>query len=124
MRKLIASFLVIGAAGIAYAGYKTTYLVSVDAPNRTAYGSMGDARASSDSLQYIGCSYAGYSTYGSGTCNARNSAGQSVYCYTSDAPMLAAIASVNDGYLYFQWDANGKCTYIYSSNSSNNAQKY
>jgi hypothetical protein len=123
MKRLLALLLVIVCAGTALAGYRTSVPVTVDVYSRRASGTIADARASTDSTQFIGCAVYGYSTVAQGVCEAQNSKGVNVYCYTTDAPMITAISSVRDGYLTFTWDANGKCTYVYTSNNSAYAPK-
>ncbi|MCO7225003.1 hypothetical protein [Pleionea sp. CnH1-48] len=100
-----------------FAGFTNHYQINVS--STTAYGSMIGARNSSDSTQYIVCSYVGFSSNPYGICSARNSAGTSKSCTTTQAHHVEQIRGLsNESYLYFQWDSNGKCTYIYSSTGS------
>lgn len=124
MKKL--NLMVAGAVGAllagtaAWAGYKSTYYVGVDTTSREAYGSFGSARASADSVQYIGCAVQGFSN---GTnyvlCQARNANNVSAYCSSSEPALVNAATALSDGsYMYLNWDANGTCTYLYVSNAS------
>jgi hypothetical protein len=107
------------------AGAKYTYEVSVGVADRYAFGSMGDARNSTDSDQYIGCLL--YQTGASseniaGYCRAYSSGGSYGYCYLPSSAIqgylkLLATAGSNP-YLYFTWDANATCTYLEVQNYS------
>lgn len=101
-----------------FAGAKYTYNVYVG--TTSFYGSLGDARNSTDTYQQIGC----YSTTpGSGYCYGRNSTGTSAGCSTSDAAMLHAIQSVKgDSYIRVNF-SSGACTSIFISNFSSFAPK-
>jgi hypothetical protein len=103
----------------AHAGYRYNYPIVVSLAGRYAYGALGSVRASSDANSYIGCSL--------------NSAG-AIYCQAADATasqvpscsvasptalMQSTVASIKgDSYLYFTWDSNWQCTYIYVDNDS------
>ena len=118
MKQLLVATILFTLSGISLAGYINHYQVSVNTTTRTAYGSMVGARNSADSVQYIGCQLVN-----SGTpyaiCSARNSAGTKGYCTTSNAMHMQQVTGLsNETYLYYQWDTNGKCTYIYSSTMS------
>lgn len=103
----------------AFAGFTNHPQVNVNAGTKTAYGSMVGARNSADNQQFIGCSYVGVSTNPYGICHSRNAAGVSGYCTTTQAHHVEQIRGLsNESYLYYQWDASGKCTYIYSGTSS------
>lgn len=114
------------AGSAAWAGLKSTWYASVDTTNRVAYGSYGSARGSADTVQAIGCSVQSFSTSTSARviCEAQDANGNSAYC-SSTVPALvtAATSQSGDSYIYFTWDANGTCTYLYVSNSSNFAPR-
>lgn len=118
MKKLTLTFILATISCFAMAGYVNHTQVGVDTAGRTAYGSMVGARNSADATQYIGCSVVNFgSPYA--LCFARNSAGTNVTCSTTNAGHIDQVAGLNnESYLYFQWDANGVCTYIYSQASS------
>ena len=129
MRTKIVQKALVGAALLLafsdYAGYKIHYSVSVNTSSRTAFGSTGDARASANSTESIGCYIAQNSATSEvlfGGCNATDVNGNSVYCYfpsavvNSYAKVLAANGS--NAYYFFQWDASSACTYVYSTTAS------
>ena len=119
MKKLFTVALLLSAAAAAMAGYKAAAAVSVYPASRYAAGQLGTARNSTDTMQYIGCSYEATSTYHYVSCNARNSAGTYGGCVGYDASMIDAAHSLpSDGYLFFAWDANGTCIEIQASNYS------
>ncbi|WP_444996210.1 hypothetical protein [Aliikangiella sp. IMCC44359] len=103
----------------AFAGYVNHTQVSVNTGTKTAYGSLVGARNSADNQQYIGCAYVGVTNNPYGICHSRNAAGTSGYCTTTQAHHVEQIRGLsNESYLYYQWDENGKCTYIYSGTNS------
>jgi hypothetical protein len=123
MKRKILGFL--GAAGLltlavtASAGYRSTNPVYVSLSGRYAYGSLGSVRASSDVNEYIGCSL---NSNGAICCRAADSTAYQVpECCTSNpsTAMQTAVSSLHgDSYLYFTWDANWNCNYIYVENNS------
>jgi hypothetical protein len=117
----------LAAQTAAYAGYSypsTVGVYNASGGGGTASGAVRPARYSSDSTQYITCGIASdavSSAYVS--CSARDSAGASLYCYTSTPSTVAlnALSSVNDtSFIYFQVNSAGNCTYLSISNGSNN----
>jgi len=76
-----------------------------------AEGSLGSARNSTDTNQYIGCSVATRKNLGTSvTCIARDSAGNEVLCSSNDADMIATARSLDtDSNLHFDVDTNGAC---------------
>jgi len=109
-------------AASAFAGEKNHITVELNTTTRTAYGSMGDARASSDSAQYIGCSLSENGGVLTGLCEVEDSGQHTASCYIPSA-QLNAFAQVlatqtTAAYFYFQWNASGQCTYVYSSSES------
>jgi len=120
-----SALITLGIAGLlaataAWAGYKGTWPVYVDTLNRTAGGSLGSTRNSTDSSQYIGCyTYA----YSSGSeyalCIASTSAGAYASCWSSVPQIINVVRSLNgDGYVYFRYDTGGQCTYVEVQNYS------
>jgi hypothetical protein len=106
----------------AYAGLKLHNEVVVNAAGRTAHGSTGDARASADTHQVIGCFlYQNSSTAESlaGACEAVDANGNYVSCFfpsaaiSGFAKVLATTSATS--YYYFQWDTTGACTYVYTN---------
>ena len=123
--------VVVGAAALSLlaiplvvkAGHKVTQTVDTDG-STYASGSVGDARNSGDTTQYIGCG-TWFDTYGgevyySASCFARDSAGTYFSCYTEDSRGMAAAQSAETG-SFIQLgrdDLTGECTYVYVINSS------
>jgi hypothetical protein len=90
-----------------------------------AYGALGSAHNSSDSVQYIGCSVDTYATGASPMmyCSAQN-ASRSVYCSSSNPQLITAANSLSgDSYLAFFFDASGTCTELYITTASSYAPK-
>jgi hypothetical protein len=109
----------------AYAGAKFQYPVSVNNSARVASGAVGDARTASDPRPYIGCvliQSGSTSESLSGRCEATDANGNYGVCYfpqaaiTGFSKVLAATGP--NTYYYFQWDATGACTYLYTNNES------
>jgi hypothetical protein len=120
------------------AGLVQSFPVVIDTVNRVAQGSLGSARNSSDSVQYIGCwnTLNGYEdNNGSippgdpnyhlvvqqgGGCYAVNSANQPVSCalVPGEMPPMAS-----DSLIAFSWDANGNCTGLQVWTYSNTSPK-
>ena len=72
-RFLIPALIALSSTS-ALAGYKLTANVVVQA-NGIAYGSMGSARNSADTMQFIGCEIYATTSYSNLSCRARSSAG-------------------------------------------------
>ncbi|WP_309891513.1 hypothetical protein [Archangium sp.] len=109
----------------ALAGYKYVAEVTVDLVNRKASGSLADARASADTLQYIGCrtdtsASANVSIY----CAAQDAKGVKAQCYSSAQNFVQMMSSLrSDSILIFTWDANNTCTSMNVENWSSNSPK-
>jgi hypothetical protein len=108
----------------AFAGYRWGSPVIIDTTNRSAQGTMGTVRASSDSVQSIGCAVRASAGNPNATvnCYATDAAGNSVQCFASD-PIFAQAASAmtDDSHLVFKWNGSGTCTYLSVENYSSNA---
>jgi hypothetical protein len=119
--------LLAASSGVATAGQKISSPVQVNLSGRSAAGSVGTARNSLDTTQYIGCQMWSFG----------DSTGATIYCFARTAPTATAastyaqciagnspsMASVVDAMgpasqIVFEWDANGNCTYIAADNSS------
>jgi len=72
-------------------------------------GVVSDARNSADNVQYIGCQGGGTFSY----CFARNAAGSSVMCSTSDAGLMAAIRGLTPNSKLEVGYHTGSCTYVW-----------
>ena len=118
-KSALAAAALLALTAEADAGAKYGYGLRIDTAGRWANASLGDARNSSDSVQYAGCSnWATISSQGA-SCEVRDATGRSIYLWTSD-PEIAQVAGSlpNDGYLYVQWDASNQITYLYVMHSS------
>ena len=119
---LVASTLF--AAGAAMAGTKRSATVTIDNVSRTATGSLSAVRASTDINQTIGCVIISESGTLSANCLARDAAGTTRNCTTSQPTHLQAIATLQgDSQLIFSWNALGACVRIAITNDSTFAPK-
>ena len=117
---------VIGSAGVATAGFKTTYPVVIDVNNRTAEGAMGDARRSADSSQNITITiFASVSgNYSVVTAAFRDANGVVRFCNSTNPAIIAALASVkSDSHVQVAWDPQGACTSVNNYTSSSRSVK-
>lgn len=117
-----AALLASGLGTAAFAGMHSEMEVTVrpDPEFAFAAGSLGTARNTPDSVQWIGCSSGG--NYA--TCTAVDAKGLMGSCSTSNPTQIAAIHSLNgDSTIVFAWDATGKCLWVSVRNSSYAAPK-
>jgi hypothetical protein len=115
---LVVACLAVVGASVAFAGTKDYRPVVINTASNVAYGSTGDARASGDTQQNIGCNLQGYDSGIYAYCEARNSAGVSRYCTSYSTSLVQAAAATSPGsYLYFAWNG-GTCTEISAVNNS------
>lgn len=129
MRKMkaVLGVVAVGLVGAsAWAGSKSTnWAVTIDTAAKTAHGSVGAARSSADTLQYIGCSVYAYEdgfTYAG--CSAKNAAGTFVNCSSSVPAIVETVRNMpSDGFVQFYWNTNGDCTYVSLGNYSYYAPK-
>lgn len=103
------------------AGIKAAYPVQVDLATRTASGSFGSARNTSDWRQTIGCSL--QATAGVADlalwCEAMDAHGVTIMCATSDANLVTvSLAISGDSYVSFTWDRSNQCTTLRVWNGS------
>lgn len=116
MKKSLLVLGFLGAATIAAAGTRTTLYVAVG--STYAYGSMGDARRSGDSSQYIGCSTSGSSSTHYATCYGRDAEGHYGSCYTYDENLIRVAETVgSDSSLSFSW-SSATCRSLSVTNDS------
>lgn len=115
MKKLavLVGFLV--AAASAQAAWKSVMPVFVYYYNDgsgMAGGSFGDTRALPDPNSYLGCQVNSYAGYRMAYCSAYNAVtGRSGSCWTTNPDLLATIGALDaDGYVYFDWAADGSCS--------------
>src|SRR6187455_1682452 len=111
--------------GTAWAGWRYSQDVVVDTLGMSAYGQIGRARNSTDSVQYLYCmtqAYAGSSTPQL-LCGARSlSAVQ--WCSTREPALVAAATGINgDSWVSFTWNTSGQCTSLTVTNGSQHEAK-
>ena len=112
----ICGLALIGIAATATAGLRWAYPVTINDGSRFAVGTLSDARASADGVQYIGCYH---NTSNNASCYATNASGLSRSCSTSNAAHLTVIRSITpESYIYFVWNTDGTCNYILVDNGS------
>lgn len=117
MKHKITSLLSLALMGIlsvsvAHAGLKAGYEVQINTSGSitTAVGSVGKARNSADSTQYIFC-YTLDNTFG--YCGAKTAAGTFKACTTSNSDQIAVIRSIGvNSHVAFKTD--GASTSCYS----------
>jgi len=106
-------------ASAAMAGSKTTDEVFIDTAGRSAHASLGNARRSADTVQYMSCSIDAGVGGLVGNCYARNAALTQRSCTTNDATIIQAIGAIGSAsWVLFSWDVNGLCTHISVRNGS------
>ena len=112
--KLLAAALgLVLAGGVAQAGYKLNFPVNINLTSRYAQGSLGSARNSIDTVQYIECSFDIWPASKAAYCYVKNAAGTTANCYTTDPALVAAVQELDDdGWILFRWDAGNVCTNI------------
>jgi hypothetical protein len=120
---VVAAFAL--SAVYARAGYRYSPSTVGVTPS-AGYGSMGSARNSSDTRQYIGCSV---DTYATGTaasvyCSATDASGRTAACASYNPVLVAAANSLSgDSYVAFYFDGSGTCTELYTTTASSFAPK-
>ena len=125
MKKLVLVLGVVAGATAAFAGSSGVQDVSIwtdGAGQLSANGTLRDARHSTDTRQYIGCSLYAYDSGSySAICYAYSASGQYASCSTNDANMLKVVETLNPAsYLYFAVNADGSCDRVISVNASFN----
>ncbi|HYO53610.1 hypothetical protein [Archangium sp.] len=113
------------AGTAAWAGSKYSYPVFIDLTQKKAYGTLGAARNSSDTTQFISCDVHAYSDGSKNmSCAAKSTSGTYVYCSSTVAALVETARSLSgDSFVYFQWDTSGVCTYLGVGHSSEYAPK-
>ena len=104
------------------AGLRLDEPVVVNMAIREALGSIGSARNSADSVQYIGCSIeADSSTDPLIACFATDETGTSALCTSSSPRLVAAVQGITSlSFIDFQWDSDQSCTFVYVDSASFN----
>ena len=103
-RNIIAALVALTASASAGQKISSPVTITFYTGYRAANGSMATARATADSIQYIGCEMYGYEAYSSVYCTARDEAGNVAACYAREAEEIKKVAfSITDGsYIAFQ----------------------
>jgi hypothetical protein len=98
--------------GTLYAGEKETWTVRVFPDSRIAYGTLGSARNSSNSVESLECHIESWDDASTEvTCWAVNSSGTSGGCSSTNASLVNTARGISsDSYVYFKWDSAGECT--------------
>lgn len=120
--KPLVLFGIASMSSLSFAGLRLDEPVVVNLVNREASGSIGSARNSGDSVQYIGCAIeADPSTDPMVACFAADAADTRVLCTSSSPRIVAAVQAISSlSFLDFQWDSNGNCTFVYLDSASFN----
>lgn len=123
MKGMLVGVATVLLCSVALAGSKATNEVWISLTSKYAEGSLGSARNSADSTQYIGCSVTNDYVY----CSARNSAGTWIHCDVySSAIALTARGIGSSGFISFSWtgtSTSGTCTTLTLSHNSMYAPK-
>lgn len=98
---------------IATAGLKSSATVSITSTKFS--GNLADVRNSADGVQYIGCQIGSEYSY----CSARNAAGSSVMCSSSNPGVMAAIAAITPNSHLEVYFSAGSCTTVWVRTMSN-----
>ena len=126
-RSLAITALATALVGTAHAGKRTSAPVIVNSTNRSASGSVGSARNSSDSTQWIRCQTSTSLISHVITCSAADSAGRSASCSMTgdDSNFLLLGLSVmsESSMITFTWDSVGNCTSVLISTYSDYVPK-
>ncbi|MBN9685606.1 MULTISPECIES: hypothetical protein [unclassified Corallococcus] len=121
-KQTLVAGLAVAALGLgttAWAGYKLTSPVNVLPSARFAFGTLGSARNSADTRQFIGVSTMVTLGGETMTAYAEDASGNYVTCNSSRASFIAAARALkSDSYVYFAWDALGECTQLMVDTSS------
>ncbi len=121
LKQVLIAALATGAlTTTAVAGMKTGQQVYISDAARTANGQLGYVRNTADTVQYIGCTVQG----DVGSCTVRNRDGLTRSCSSTETRWVHTMRALkSDSYLQFNWDANGKCTYVSVNTDSTSAPK-
>jgi len=113
-RALLVAAASVALGGLAYGGTKYVQPVYIDLGAQYAYGSMGSARNSVDSTQYIACSFATQASGVTGYCQARDANGTNASCFFSNNlnHEKALMGMTADARIFFMWKPDGSCDYI------------
>jgi hypothetical protein len=123
MRQILFSLALLAlAATPALAGYQSNDEVYVDPGGQWAQGSLGAARNSTDSVQYITCDIWAQWGYESVACSAVDRTGHFMWCTTSDPAFVRAVQSIDES-SFVQFGGPDTCQWIRVSHGSPYAPK-
>jgi hypothetical protein len=95
----------------AWAGERGSGYVVINTLSQYAYGSIGGARNSPDSTQFLYLSVWSNGTTEAVIVVAQDAAGLTMSCYSYEPLMVAAARTVtSDAYISFSWTSSGQCT--------------
>jgi hypothetical protein len=119
-RYVLVLAIVMALPAVAMAGLKVKSEVELDADGRWARGSIGSARNSRDSNQYISCQFWGEPEQHTGICHARDATENYGAClFINNEHLARVISTISDSsMLAFNWNQNEECTWIYVNNGS------
>lgn len=118
---VIASVLVAAFASTSavQAGTKTSNEVKITDSQRRAEGSLGSARASADTNQYLACTVHSSASDIYMSCSARDASGLFRSCASSSDTLVQAALSLSaSSMIVFTWDANYACQTLDVANGS------
>jgi hypothetical protein len=120
IKKLLVTLLAVSVPSMVLAGATTPFPVEIDMDNMFAAGDMATARLSNNDDELIGCgSRTDTSGFVFGFCQATDSSGTSVQCFTTDPGLVEAIRAHADfSFILFAWDVSQECTLIRNSTQS------
>ncbi len=122
MKKLLGAALVCAAVGgVAQAGHKQSDNVGIS--GNQAWGGLGDARSSSNTVEYIGCQVISWSgSPALAYCTARDELGTFLSCSSSEPELVKAAQSLGPtGRITFIANKDGSCQILWTSNMSYDA---
>lgn len=122
--KLIAVTVLTLFSSMTLAGLVQPVPVEVDLDINSAFGNMVTARFSTNDVELIGCGVryiddgaGGVFTFG--FCQATDADGETLFCATTDNPLIEAIQSISAfSFISFAADEAGDCTRIGNSSQS------
>ncbi len=119
-KTIVTAAALVVVSGLAVAGSHSDRETQVNLTTRMASGSVYDASASADSVQYIGCM-----VYGSAgvapavSCDARNALSERLTCGTSDPGLVAIAQGISaSSFVSFRCAANGGLDWLVVNNGS------
>lgn len=127
IRYLFTTLILTLLAGSGYAGYVQPAPVDVDLDNYFALGDQLTARTSDNEDEFIGCGIRIFDDGGLGFtfgfCQARDSEGDHIACFTDNADLLEVMRSTSAyAFITFSWEDDGfggaTCTRIGFSTQS------